>query len=295
MCGGIGASIGCNMCKKTYHQECGYIKGAISVFDKSMSKSVCWACKDVFKNETGIPCIQKLFDFDIHPAIAAQQQPRRQVQQQPRQIQQQPRQTQQQPRQAQPAPVARNRRDSVEQRNLPQRIQPWRICRNRRVNDGDDFEIRPQQQRQPKKISNRRATIGFVPPTKPAEQPNNLRDGEIIDRYSSTTPAQQIIPPAVVSTESREYMGSIAPRTQPKKILNRRVTIANMMPSPPVQKIPASTKMAGVVGVQPPGCNMCEEELPINENEAYEEGAVGGVRENLHLIQNSKSDLLCYV
>lgn len=84
-------------------------------------------------------------------------------------------------------------------------------------------------------------------------------------------------------------MGGTAPRTQPKKILNRRVTIANMMPSPPVQKIPASTKMAGVVGVQPPGCNMCEEELPINANEAYEEGAVGGVRENLHLIHNGKS------
>jgi hypothetical protein len=35
------------------------------MYTNARSKSVCWTCKDFLKNETGIPCIEKLFDWDI--------------------------------------------------------------------------------------------------------------------------------------------------------------------------------------------------------------------------------------
>lgn len=224
MCMRMGANIGCDMCPKKYHQECGYIRGAVSLFDKGRSKSVCWACKVFLKNESGIPCIQQLFDFAIQreitrPDIATQQQqPQRQVQQQPRQVQhhprqgqQQPQQVQEQPRPVQPAPV-RTRRVSFDQTNLPQKKQPWRNCRDRRASV--DFEAVPRKQRQPQKITRRRATIGCVPLTKLAEQPNNMRDcSVIIDRILPTTPAQQIIQPlAVPETERQENIGGAISR-----------------------------------------------------------------------------------
>lgn len=129
------------MCPRSYHHECGLIRGAISVIDKRMSKSVCWMCVIYFKTQSGVRCVEALFNFETPPA-GQRQNPR--IVAQPRR------------RSAPPPPVAHERRIAP----TPTRVQPWRTCRDRRTVNAAA----------PRKIQNRRATTIALLPTAPTSE-----------------------------------------------------------------------------------------------------------------------------